>query len=78
MEHLQSYRLREGLRQSEFARLVGSTQATISKLESGGVQPSLDLAVRIERATAGAVPATSWVPEADLEAVPQTPKEDAA
>ena len=77
MEHLQAYLLRVNLRQSEFAALVGSTQATISKLVNGSVQPSLDLAVRIERVTAGAVPATSWVPEA-IEPTPPEAKDAAA
>lgn len=80
MTRLQSYLDQANLRQSEFAALVGASQATISKLARGAVQPGLDLAVAIERATAGAVLATSWVPEPPSADAGQTqpPEADAA
>ena len=69
-----------GLRQASFAERVGATQATISKLVRDETRPSLELAVRIERETKGAVPANSWVPEPDSVPAPspETPNEDAA
>lgn len=74
MTQLQAYLAQANLRQSEFADLVGSSQATISKLANGSALPGLELAVRIDRATGGAVPAASWVPDS----APATPQEDAA
>lgn len=77
MENLLDHFLRQHrLRQSVFADRVGATQATISKLIRGDTRPSLELAVRIERETKGAVPANSWVPEPAP--APETPNEDAA
>lgn len=68
MTNLASYREAAGETQEEFGLRVGASQATISKLERGMVAPSLELAVAIERATAGAVPAVSWVPDKSGEA----------
>ncbi len=63
MSKLQTYLTSHGLRQADFAAAVGATQATISRLANGSMRPSLELAVAIERATAGAVTAASWVPD---------------
>lgn len=78
-------KLREHLNQARisqvaFADLIGVRQATVSRLCSGEQVPSLELAVRIERETKGAVPANSWVPEPDSVPAPspETPNEDAA
>lgn len=69
MTKLQEYLTRNGVRQSAFAARVGATQATISKLAGGTARPSLELAVTIDRETAGEVPCDSWlaryVPAAD-------------
>jgi transcriptional regulator with XRE-family HTH domain len=59
MMTLSQYLNTKNIRQAEFARLIGATQGTVSKL-SKDRQPSLDLAAKIERATDGAVPASSW------------------
>lgn len=59
---------------SEFIRSSGQNRATwadrleisrsyLSDILNGNKTPSLDLAVRIERLTGGAVPASSWIPE---------------
>ena len=56
------------LTQSQFAKRVGVDQATISKLCRGVLMPSLPLAVRIERATSGAVSASSWISDAESQA----------
>lgn len=47
--------------QREFALSVGSYQSIISRILSGRIQPSLKLAVSIEKATDGRVPASLWV-----------------
>ena len=49
--------------QRAFALSVGSYQSIISRVLSGRIQPSLKLAVSIEKATEGRVPASSWVEE---------------
>lgn len=61
MTKLSAYLDSNNIRQEAFATRAGTTQATISKLASGAQLPSLDLAIRIERLTAGAVPASSWI-----------------
>lgn len=55
-------------RQSDFARLVGVTQATVSRLVSGAVVPTLELAARIKQATNGEVGFESWVTCSDSDA----------
>ncbi len=74
MSNLRTFLKENGLRQAEFAERVGTTQGMISRLVSGVVVPSLDLAVRIERITDGAVPAASWIPKVD----PIPPSNEAA
>lgn len=79
MSRLRSYLSDNNLRQAEFAAAVGATQATISGLVNGTRSPSLDLAVRIERETKGAVPVSSWVQPATTPVPhPSRPPEEAA
>ncbi len=73
MSKLASFLSANSIRQAVFAAQIGTSQATVSKLVNGDVRPSLELAVRIERATDGAVPVASWVPD-----IPPSPAEDAA
>lgn len=63
MNILRKYRHDAEVRQSDFADEVGVSQATISKIERGEILPSLKLAAIIEKATRGAVTATSWIEE---------------
>ena len=58
---LAEYLSKRRMTQTEFAALVGINSANISKLCNKRFTPSLDLAVRIEIATEGAVKAASWV-----------------
>lgn len=74
MEQLSQYLRTNQIRQQTFAELVGVTQGVVSRLVGGSVKPSLELAVRIDRATAGAVPVHAWVdvaksPNTDREAI---------
>jgi plasmid maintenance system antidote protein VapI len=62
-KHLQARRIT----QTAFAIEVDTTPATISRICAGVFPPSLDLAVRIDRATDGAVPVASWVTSKDEE-----------
>jgi plasmid maintenance system antidote protein VapI len=62
MSDLNAYLARSGIKQAIFAQRVGVTQATISKLVARTMSPSLELALKIEDATGGAVSARSWLP----------------
>ena len=73
MSTLDAYLSKYRIRQASFAARVGTSQATISKLISRTVLPSLELAVRIERETDGEVSAASWV-----EVSPIDPEKDVA
>ena len=48
-------------RKGDFAKSLGTSPAYLSQLLSGYRRPSLDLMVKIEAATCGAVPISSWV-----------------
>lgn len=50
--------------QAQCAERLGVSQATVSKLEAGEMRPSFDLAVRIDRETAGEVPFLTWATHA--------------
>jgi transcriptional regulator with XRE-family HTH domain len=60
MSPLSAYLLDNGESQTEFAARVAVTQATVSRLCRGAMRPSLNLALRMERATEGMVPVGSW------------------
>jgi len=60
MTHLRKFLADTDTTQAAFAERVGVNQATISKLCGMKPQISADLAVKIERETAGAVPVESW------------------
>jgi transcriptional regulator with XRE-family HTH domain len=78
MNNLQAFITSHGIKQAEFAASIGATQSMVSRLINGAAIPSLSLAAKIERATGGAVPASSWIPETDPPAVPSTPTEEDA
>lgn len=76
---LQQYLEEAGLNQEAFAKRIGRTQVTVSRLCSGSARPSLDLAFIVERATGGVVKAASWVdigksfgPDSDREIASQS------
>ena len=56
-EHLKQ----NGIRRRDFAEEIGVHESVLSRYCNGLARPALDTAFAIERATAGAVPASSWV-----------------
>lgn len=61
MEHLRDYLTKNDVRQAAFATGIGVSKGYVTELLNGSKTPSLQLAFRIEAATQGAVPASSWV-----------------
>ena len=61
MTALDNYLKRSGRKAGELARAIGVPHYTLSKLRSGRQRPSLEQAVALERATAGALPVGEWV-----------------
>lgn len=57
---LSAYLKTNRIRQEDFAERIGVSQATVSRLVNGKQTCDIPLAVKIDRATAGAVPLTSW------------------
>lgn len=72
-EHIKS----SGKSQRVWARSLGIAESHLSALMNHKKVPSLDLAVRIQRLTGGAVSAESWVAPAPPAETP-APTEDAA
>lgn len=62
MMTLAQYLESENLTQADFAKLLGVTQATVSKLTGGSHRrfPSVETAKRIATVTGGRVPITAW------------------
>jgi len=71
MSDLSEYLEQHRIRQEDFALTIGVTQATVSRLARGAMRPGLDLALVIEKATAGKVSVSSW-------ASPRPPEDAAA
>ena len=65
MATLTEYLKSEGITQAQFASRVGVTQGYIAKLCAGLATPRLVMAYKIERETAGAVPVSFWLEDAE-------------
>ncbi len=61
MTYLQNFAKTFPGKQRELAEAFGISRPHLSLLLAGKKRPSLELAVRIEQMTDGAVPVTSWV-----------------
>ncbi len=61
MKDLGTYLKEEGASQKAFAEMIGVDPSVVSRFIARTARPGLELAVRIEDATGGAVPARSWV-----------------
>lgn len=64
MNALDRYLETNSIRNAAFASVVGSSEATISRLRNGKQTPSYDLIRRIHTATGGAVTANDFMPVA--------------
>lgn len=61
MQKLKKFLTAEKLNQDEFAVIVNTTPATMSRVIRGKQPPSLELAVAIEDATKGKVRCKDWI-----------------
>lgn len=61
---LKAYLERHSESQAAFAARINSTPATVSRLVAGTLKPSLDLAYRIQEATAGEIAMDYWASQA--------------
>jgi len=59
--NLKSYLAERRIKQRDFALTLGTTPATVSRLVSGKLRPSLEMAHQIEIATRGAVKTEAWL-----------------
>lgn len=76
---LDSYLRREGVSESDFATKVQRDRSIVNKLRSGKLKASVELALAIERETAGAVDAGSLNPAVAAARVrPDVPTEPTA
>lgn len=62
MKQLQKYL--EGRKKGDFAKDIGISPSFLSQILSNRRKPSLKLALAIDKATDGEVPASSWVEDA--------------
>ena len=60
MKTLRAWREEKGVTQERLAELTGISQALLSKYERGDVQPGVDAALAIEKATKNGVPVEVW------------------
>ncbi len=61
MTHLRAYADTLDGKQDDLAKVFGISQPHLSLLMAGKKRPSLELAIRIEQLTEGAVPVSSWI-----------------
>lgn len=66
-KRLRSWRIAQGINQTELAYKLGITQAMVSTFERGSVRPGVTVAIRIQVLTAVAV--TEWYPDVVAEAM---------
>lgn len=64
MNKLTQYLIEAKQSQVAFAAEIGCDKSIVSRLTRLEMMPSLELAVKIQNATGGAVPATSWIDDA--------------
>lgn len=61
MEQLRAYLEANNIRRSAFAESVGVSKGYVTELLNGSKTPGLQLAVKIDAETCGAVPPGSWI-----------------
>jgi transcriptional regulator with XRE-family HTH domain len=67
---LRAYRKAERVTLITLAKRVGTTEGTLSRIESGSRTPSLSMVARIIRATGGKVRADDFIPKFRVSARP--------
>lgn len=60
MQTLQEYLDATGTKRANFAKLVPTTEATLSRWCSGAITPSDENKARVQKLTNGEVPVTVW------------------
>ncbi len=75
MTFLAQHLAEQKISQKAFAVRLGVDPSIVSRLVNNGMRPSLELAVAIERETAGVVTASSWIAEVAASADGSTPSE---
>jgi DNA-binding transcriptional regulator YdaS (Cro superfamily) len=65
MKDLATYLAENGISQKAFAALIGADPSVVSRFVSRAAKPGLELAMKIEDATGGAVSARSWLPPSE-------------
>ncbi|WP_084295522.1 helix-turn-helix domain-containing protein [Cereibacter johrii] len=78
MAKLSQYLTDNRTTQRDFAARLGTSASYLSEIAGGRKTPSLELAFAIERLTAGAVPAASWLAACDGADVAQEDEKGAA
>lgn len=64
---LETYLSSKSLTRTEFAELIGTTQASVSRYVTGERRPSIEMIDKIDKATKGKVKMRDWfkeIPEA--------------
>lgn len=59
-ERLQAWLSASSVKPAEFARRIEYNRGNFHKLLKGKFRPSIDVAHKIERETAGAIPMSAW------------------
>lgn len=58
---LAAYMEAKGIKDADFAALIGRERSIVTKIRLGRVRPTVETAVAIEAHTHGAVPVRAWV-----------------
>lgn len=60
MDKLEHYLKAREIKHHEFAALIGTTQATVTRYVNGDRRPSVSTALKIEKVTKGKVKVSDW------------------
>lgn len=58
---LAAYMEQAGIKDAEFAALIGRERSIVTKIRLGRIKPTVETAVAIENHTSGKVPVRAWV-----------------
>jgi len=60
MDKFKTYLTDQKIKHHEFAELIGTTQATVTRYVNGDRRPSVSTALKIEKVTKGKVKVSDW------------------